>query len=704
MLATVEIFLLGFVSVVDTVLLLIMLDRANRPEVPVWLTLTFVAVWLLHVGDFLHGLLADSSGTTALLLDDGCMIMMAGGLLMLPCSVLHGAIRLFRDGTVARPRIDLRLAWIYLPLLLLIPVTISLLQNQDRDFRVAVAPFTLPWTVWLIIANSSTAWFMWQASRKLNRPALSPFLRRFCTMLIAMSVMLIAYLFIPSNAPGESVIRMLMALSPVVPAIVFAWYAFRHRLLPIVFERTLVYGGCLIAVFWLHHVTIAPLTDALERKSRFDFVVLEIILFVALVLAWKPLRERVSESLRYLLSSSVTRVRDATRELSVQLSQKSSESPESVTQWLCESLQTSLGVESSRIVLYRGLSIDAAAPPESKNPLENIIPDLANALSTRAYLVADQLTTEHSALRDWMMQHQIRTVFRCLYRNIEGFVLLGPRVNSDWLSLEQRNTLSLLFDQFAAVLFNQQRELIRRASEREAMQKEKLSVLGLLAGSLAHEIRNPLSSMKTIATLLMEDLTHLPDQQKDVRIILSEIDRLTSTTHRLLESARPADDRREIAEPDIVIRRLLHILGHLARQYEVQIDTDLQAAGVCVASTEATLSEIFFNLIRNAIEAVQSSPDPRVSIRSSTIGNDVCVQVVDNGPGISPELQNSLFQPFITGKPQGTGLGLYIVSERVRELNGTIRCRTEAEVGCTFDVRLPGRRSADPQQSGSLDA
>ncbi|MFO0999140.1 MAG: ATP-binding protein [Planctomycetaceae bacterium] len=482
---------------------------------------------------------------------------------------------------------------------------------------------------------------------------------------------------------------MMIALSPIVPALMFAWYVVRHRLMPIVFERTLVYGGSLIAVVWLHHITISPLTELLEQRSRFDFVVLEVVLFVALVMAWRPLRERVSESLKYLLSSSVARVRDATRELSVQLSQRSSETPESLTRWLCESLRNSLQVSSVRIIVRAGMDLDVCSPMSATAGIA-VDPELRQLLLTRHQITSEQLTAEQESLRQWMQTAEVGSVFRCNYRDVEGMVLVGLRDRSDRLSSEQRSTLGLLFDQFAAVLFNQQREEIRRVSERQAMQKEKLSVLGLLAGSLAHEIRNPLSSMKTIATLLAEDLAGRDgNHSNDVQMILSEIDRLTTTTQRLLESARPADDSHQSAEPDRVIQKLLGILGHLARQYGVEIQSDLNTSPSVVAATEATLSEIFFNLIRNAIEACQACSAPRVVIRTRIVSGFLEADVVDNGAGISPEVQSSLFQPFVTGKPHGTGLGLYIVSERVRELRGSISCRTELTAGTTFELRLP---------------
>ena len=688
MLATIETFLLGFAAVIDTVLLLVLLERSNRPEVPVWLTWSFVGLWLLHVGDFLHSLLADSLGLTAVRLDVCCMTMMAAGLMLLPAAVLHGGLRVLHTGDRPRPPVDYRYVLVYFPLLLIGPVAAHLFSNPSRDFRVSVHSFTMPFMIWLVVANCGAAFCFHKACQSLHRPQLMPFIRRFSLMLLAMSVMVVAYLFVPTTSPGEPTLRMVIALSPIVPALMFSWYVFRHRLMPIVFERTLVYGGSLIAVVWLHHVTIAPLTAVLEQRSRFDFVVLQIVLFVALIMAWRPLRERVSESLQYLLSSSVTRVRDASRELSVQLSQRSAETPETLTRWLCEALRSSLQVSSVRIIVRVGTDMDVCCPSSVSTEIP-VEAELRQLLQARHLITAEQLTVQHEGLRQWMQNAPIGSAFRCSYRDVEGMVLIGVRERSDRLTSEQRNTLGLLFDQFAAVLFNQQREEIRRVAERQAMQKEKLSVLGLLAGSLAHEIRNPLSSMKTIATLLAEDLASRDEHRKDVQMILTEIDRLTATTQRLLESARPADDTRRRSEPDTVIRKLLGILGHLARQYGVEVQTELQASQAIVAATDATLSEIFFNLIKNGIEACQNCSMPRVLITTQVVNGILEVQVVDNGAGISPELQNSLFQPFATGKPQGTGLGLYIVAERIRELRGSISCRTEIGSGTTFELRLP---------------
>ena len=172
-------------------------------------------------------------------------------------------------------------------------------------------------------------------------------------------------------------------------------------------------------------------------------------------------------------------------------------------------------------------------------------------------------------------------------------------------------------------------------------------------------------------------------------MIVGEIDRLTETTHRLLDYARPADSARQMVQPDPVIVRLLYILVHYAKQHHVQIETQLNAADAVIVGTDATLSEILFNLIRNAIEACRESGQGQVQINSSIEAQRIVLKVSDNGSGIDPEIRQALFQPFVTDKPLGTGLGLYIAAQRVRELGGTIVCNSLVPQGTEFEVRLP---------------
>ncbi len=294
-------------------------------------------------------------------------------------------------------------------------------------------------------------------------------------------------------------------------------------------------------------------------------------------------------------------------------------------------------------------------------------------------------------------------VFRMQFRTVRGMVLIGPRLRNDRLADEQLLSLSLLIEQFAATLHNRQLEQLRLRAERHAMQQEKLSMLGLMAGTLSHELRNPLSSMRTISQLMLEDIGATSPHARDVSLILSEIDRLTQTTTRLLDFSRPPSDQCDRVCPDRVLSRLLAVLEHLAREHHVILEVKLASSENQIAGSEASLSEVLFNLVKNAIEAAgsivsrkalapvssQMSRKGTVVVETRVESDKFCCIVQDNGPGMTPAVQANMFEPFVTAKIDGTGLGLYIVGQRVRELQGVITCDSRPDHGTRFEVRLP---------------
>ncbi len=152
-----------------------------------------------------------------------------------------------------------------------------------------------------------------------------------------------------------------------------------------------------------------------------------------------------------------------------------------------------------------------------------------------------------------------------------------------------------------------------------------------MSGALAHEIKNPLSSIRTIAKLMREDLQDQP-HSKDVDMILEEIDRLTQTTTRLLDYSKPADNKMVGVQIASTINRLFHILQTWAKQQRVELTMTIDDKLAKVQTSDAVLSEILFNLLRNAIEACRNRPNASVDIRSHTTAEHVVVIISDNGP------------------------------------------------------------------------
>lgn len=688
----IELFCVGFAAVIDTVLLLVVLERVNRPLAAIWLRWGLLGATLWHLGSFLHALLRETKGLTAAWLDAACMTTMASGLLLLSCAILHAGLRIHRTGAIAHPPMNRRYLLVYIPTLFIAAVSAEIVQSGSRDFMVATGSFQTPYLIWQVFANLLTAGLFVRSRHSLGESvAAARFLTKFSIGLVAVTILTIWYTRTPPTSTHEPVLRLMTNLSPLAPTLVFAWYMFRRRLLPLVFERTLVYGAILLAVFYLHRLTISPLMSRFSEEFQFDFVVVEGLLLVAMVLAYQPLRRRVREGLSYLVGGDVVEARDATRQLSVELSRRAAEDVEVIAKWFTHGLCDALRLRTCWLKLEGPFNRIVSATHD-----RNETAYTGEKISQAAAILAETgfaRWVDSSRCTDRRQLEMLRDVdliaaFRVDYRDIQGLLLLGTPVSGDRLQDEQLNATAMLVDQFTATIHNRQLEDARQSAERRAVQQEKLSVLGLLSGSLAHEIRNPLSSMRTIATLLREDMGGDGEHSKDVELIVSEIDRLASTTQRLLDFSRPADATHIGVAPDPVVERLLHILMHLARQRGVQVSTELHLGRTTVPATDATLSEILFNLIKNAIEAATQGEDSHVLITTELRGSAAVFAIRDNGGGIDPDLQDRIFLPFVTGKQDGTGLGLYLVGERVRQLNGKITCTSDSS-GTVFEVVLP---------------
>ncbi|MCY2984279.1 MAG: ATP-binding protein [Planctomycetota bacterium] len=713
-----ELFLVGAAVVLDTALLLIVLERINRPFVAVWLKLLVFGTLAFHLGHFGRAMISKIEPTEAIWLDHLFMCLLVSGLFLLPSGMLHAATRVFHTGLDAKPVRDLRYGTLYIPLIL-IPIACSaILRSRDRNLLSSLGWVTPTYIVWLLLANVAAIVLFVSFQRASQIPI--AFLNRLIIALIAISLGGVLYATLSARHPlWEHCLRLPVSLSPLIPEALLIWYALKHRVLPLVMDRSMVYASALVLGLLLHQLIIGQIAEAARGRLGIDVSIVEAILLIVLFLLVPPIRTRFRESLRYLFSNNVFKVRDATRNLSVALSQKANLEPDALAQWFVNELADKLELSRALIVLESHLpgvtsceKQTKAIRFESRKQFEAPKSEPQDTSSETDWTMISQCTQSQGRLERGMAiqravrlsdlqfdvavalvameRHGILLAFPLAFQSIHGAVLLGDRNRNDRLAAEQMISIALLCDQLAATLGNKRESIRRFQVERRMIQNEKLSTLGLIAGSLAHELRNPLSSIRTIASLTMEELGPEHVNRQDLSIIVSEIDKLSQTTTRLLDSARPADESSNSVTPDLVIAKLLVLLTPLARQLHVDLRHSLNCPNVEVAGSEAAMSEVFFNLLKNGIEAATGRTDAWVQIQSEK-NHESSLEIVvsDNGPGIASELLDTLFEPFITGKSEGTGLGLFVVADRIREMNGSIKCSRCDDSSTQFRVSFP---------------
>jgi two-component system, NtrC family, sensor histidine kinase PilS len=227
-----------------------------------------------------------------------------------------------------------------------------------------------------------------------------------------------------------------------------------------------------------------------------------------------------------------------------------------------------------------------------------------------------------------------------------------------------------------------------RRLEDEVRTKEKLAAVGEMAAQLAHEIRNPLGSIRGSAQVLMGEPALGDEQARLLDIISRESKRLSDTLNRFLFQARAPARRHEAVDLRPVIESAVTLLrnaSELSPDHSVAFECD-QGPHVCLADPDQ-IAQVFWNLARNALEAMPSGGRLDLALRRR--GGDVVLTVCDQGRGLGRDEQRRIFEPFQGVRGGQGGLGLAIVFRIVREHGGDISVRSAPEAGTEIDVRLP---------------
>jgi signal transduction histidine kinase len=232
-----------------------------------------------------------------------------------------------------------------------------------------------------------------------------------------------------------------------------------------------------------------------------------------------------------------------------------------------------------------------------------------------------------------------------------------------------------------------------REAQAAALRSQRLAALGQLSAGLAHELRNPLGTMKASAEMLRKNVESSNEIAKEMAgFIASEVDRTNSLITRFLDFARPLAIRPETADLGQVIDRAVEQVERHQPPYDVTIYKNYSPDIEPFPLDPELMERVFYNLVLNAAQA--SPPQSSITVKTRRLDGTVEVAVIDRGSGIDSKHLENIFNPFFTTKPTGVGLGLAIVSKIVDEHGGKIEVESEPGNGSIFRVFLPIRESA----------
>jgi signal transduction histidine kinase len=266
-------------------------------------------------------------------------------------------------------------------------------------------------------------------------------------------------------------------------------------------------------------------------------------------------------------------------------------------------------------------------------------------------------------------------------------------------------TLSQVRDEHAqvigAVLFFKDLTRVEQLEERERL-RDRLASLGEMAAGIAHELKNPLAGIEVTAGLLRRLVPHSPDAQSLLADIISEAKLANAIVVEMLEFVRPIRLEVERTSVTDVLDQALTMAERKVPRGEVTLAIESPADLPMVDADQGQLCQVFTNLLINAFEAldgrghvtvrasvVELEQDPSFSSEAALPTPAVVIDVVDDGPGVPPQLNDRIFDPFFTTKPKGSGLGLPIVRKIVDAHDGRIDLHSVPGQGTRFRVTLP---------------
>lgn len=227
--------------------------------------------------------------------------------------------------------------------------------------------------------------------------------------------------------------------------------------------------------------------------------------------------------------------------------------------------------------------------------------------------------------------------------------------------------------------------------ELQLARSEKLKAIGELAAGTAHEIRNPLTTIRGFVQLISKKLNSMGIEEVDshIQLVLSEIDRVNKIISNFLNLAKPKKKNLEILSINELIKDVMLLFENEALRKEINILSVLDESICTIKGDKDELSQVFLNIINNAFQAMPARSSLTIKTYASNDKCSVIIDFIDTGEGIPEELLTKIFDPFFSTKDEGTGLGLAISNRIINDHHGELKVISDIAQGTTFTIILP---------------
>ncbi|HID95222.1 MAG TPA: GAF domain-containing protein [Candidatus Latescibacteria bacterium] len=488
----------------------------------------------------------------------------------------------------------------------------------------------------------------------------------------------------------------LSSLYTILLSLFFAIAVIRYRLLDIhiLIRSGILYSSLSALMMVIYVLIIKNLGDLIGGATRSRSVLTESLFIILLVLLFQPLKNKVEMLIDRLFYRGKYEYQKKFMDFSEALIDIANlhELLRGIVNFVIQTLHTQRAA-----LLLRDQGLNSFVPGYGENIPEEIGVDVDSHLAKSLRL--SKRPMEYDDIRERMgadspdvkLLKRIRAsmVVPMMVKDelIAIFVLGEKSLKKRW-TVEEINLLTILSNQASIAISRALMYEEVKAKERELMRSEKLAALGELSAGIAHEVRNPLGIISGSAETLKKKID-VKTRDELIQFIIDETRRLDGLLSNFLDFARPRRPNLqrcnllEIAEDSVAL------ISKRARDQGVTVEKDYDRNLPPLLLDPVQIKQVLINLELNALEAMKYNNEGTLGIGVKKGNGRVTIKVSDTGKGVSPEIQQKIYDPFFTTKENGIGLGLSIVHRIVESYGGTISLSSEEGKGTTFFVTLP---------------
>ena len=598
------------------------------------------------------------------------------GVALLPGALLHAHIAVYAmiDGYRRLTARHVRLATFvaYLPMLFL-PLAIYLVNRGTYDsFLVKLRPILVPYSIWYLLTLWSCAALAWAMMKKLDAGATSErqFFKRLAWLFVVNGAFEFVVVGIRRIHPND-IFWVTFLLLSLMPTFLVAYHVYRYKLVDIAIKGSLVYASAAVVFIVIYVYGIRELGRFLAAHFETPAGAVEAILVLGVFALAGPFIRVLDRTVQNLFSQEIGLYRDVVRQVS--RGAAGFGDLQALLLYSEETIRRGLDLQRVRILVLE---------PGMAEGAERRLADKMNDWEVDV-IEKDEDVAAIEATTVYALRHEGKLI---------GLMTIAAEPRT--LTSEKRAVLDVLAGQVAIEIESLRLVEAKVQLERELANQERLATLGQMATTIAHEVKNPLSSIKAIAQVMREEEA-LDAYDRDLDIIVSEVDRLSRTVSQLLAFARPSRSDTARVSLSELIHSIIALFNNEAKDRGVTLEASLEGECDLAGAQAASLREALSNLILNAVQATDRGGSVHVQSRLEMPRNrhraSLILTVTDTGSGVSEEEQQRIFEPFYTTKSRGTGLGLAIVQRRILEMGGAIELTSpvQNDKGTRFQVRLP---------------